>query len=230
MCVHMIQFEANDIKKKRILKAFIQSVRTVINEEGIEKVTIRKIAKMAGYNSATIYNYFENLNQLKFFGAISFLDDYVNAIPFYLNKSDDTLEQFLLIWRCFVKHSFENPKIYYAIFTENIGDNSENLFKKYYQLFPDELENIPKKYIPMLLESKLSKRCSIHIKPCIEAGYFTRELAAEVDERIRLLFHGMLSLMINNRLDYTKEEALDVFMKYITSITQNKSLLKNKNF
>lgn len=227
MCVHMIQFEANDIKKKRILKAFIQSVRTVINEEGIEKVTIRKIAKMAGYNSATIYNYFENLNQLKFFGAISFLDDYVNAIPFYLNKSDDTLEQFLLIWRCFVKHSFENPKIYYAIFTENIGDNSENLFKKYYQLFPDELENIPKKYIPMLLESKLSKRCSVHIKPCIEEGYFSTETAYKVDERIRLMYHGMLSLMVKNRFNYSHDKATEVFMNYITDLVESKILIPN---
>ncbi len=224
----MIQFKENDIKKKRILKAFINSVREVINKEGIENVTIRKIAKIAGYNSATIYNYFDNLNQLIFFGAISYLDDYVNAIPFYLNKSDDELEQFLLIWKCFAKNSFNNPQIFYAIFTENIGDSSENLFKKYYQLFPEELDNIPKKYIPMLLESELQKRCSIHIKPCIETGHFTTDLAAEVDERIRLLYHGMLSLMINNRLEYSKEEAINVFMKYITSITYSKSLSINK--
>lgn len=220
----MIQFEEDDIKKKRILKAFINSVREVINDEGIENVTIRKIANVAGYNSATIYNYFDNLNQLIFFGAISFLDDYVQAIPFYINKSDDALEQFLLIWECFVKNSFENPNIFYAIFTENIGDNSEDLFKKYYQLFPEELNNIPKKYIPMLLESELSKRCSIHIKPCIKAGYFTTEIAKEVDERMRLIYHGMLSLMVNNRLNYSQQEAAELYMKYARSIAENKAL------
>jgi len=83
---------------------------------------------------------------LKIFGEISFLDDYVKSSHFYLNKSDDTLEQALPIWRCFVKHSFENPiKIYYPIFTEKIGSNSESLFKKHYQLFPEELENISEK-------------------------------------------------------------------------------------
>ena len=221
----MIQFEENDIKKKRILRAFINSVRKVINEEGIENVTIRKIAKVAGYNSASIYNYFDNLNQLIFFGSISFLDDYVKAIPFYLNKSDDELEQYKLIWKCFVENSFENPQIFYAIFTENIGDSCENLFKKYYQLFPEELDNIPKRYIPMLLESELSKRCSIHIKPCIEAGYFTTDLAEEVDERVRLIYHGMLSLMVNNRLEYNPKKATEVFMRYTSSIVENKSML-----
>ncbi len=220
----MIQFKDGDIKKKRILKAFIKSVRTLMNEEGIENVTIRKVAKKAGYNSATIYNYFDNLNQLIFFGAISYLDDYVQAIPFYLNKSDDALDQFLLIWRCFVKNSFENPQVFYAIFTENIGGSSENLFKIYYDLFPEELDNIPKKYIPMLLESELSKRCSIHIRPCIEAGYFTTEKAEKVDERIRLIYHGMLSLTVNNRLNYSNEKATEIFMKYIKTITENQAL------
>jgi len=113
---------------------------------------------------------------------------------------------------------------FYAIFTENIGDSSENLFKKYYQLFPEELDNIPKRYIPMLLESELSKRCSIHIKPCIEAGYFTTDMAEEVDERIRLIYHGMLSLMVNNRLEYSQKEATEVFMNYIRSITNDRTL------
>src|SRR6056297_3149643 len=223
----MIQFKENDIKKKRILKAFINSVREVINDEGIENVTIRKIAKIAGYNSATIYNYFDNLNQLIFFGAISYLDDYVNAIPFYLNKSNDELDQFLLIWECFAKNSFNNPQIFYAIFTENIGANSENLFKKYYQLFPEELENIPKKYIPMLLESKLYKRCSVHIKPCIEEGYFSTDTAYKVDERIRLMYHGMLSLMVKNRLNYSHDKATEVFMNYISDLVESKVIIPN---
>ncbi|HKL13276.1 MAG TPA: TetR/AcrR family transcriptional regulator [Halanaerobiales bacterium] len=223
----MIQFDKDDIKKKRILRAFINSVRKVIKEEGIENVTIRKIAKKAGYNSASIYNYFDNLNQLIFFGSISYLDDYVKAIPFYLNKSEDELDKYLLIWECFAKNSFENPNIFYAIFTENIGDNSENLFKKYYKLFPEELDNIPKRYIPMLLESELSKRCSIHISPCIEAGYFTTEVAEEVDERIRLIYHGMLSLMVNNRLEYNSTQATEIFMKYISSIIHDKTLTKS---
>ncbi len=217
----MIDFDNNDMKKKRILKTFIEAVKKIIKEEGIEKVTIRKVAQMAGYNSATIYNYFDNCNQLIFFGSISFLDDYVKAIPHYLGRSSNTLDQFLLIWECFTRYSFVNPRIYYAIFTEDIGDRSENLFKKYYQLFPEELGNIPKKYIPMLLESDLSKRCSFHIQPCVEEGYLSPERAEEVDEKIRLIYHGMLSLLVNNRMDYTVNEAVEKIMKYIHHITYN---------
>jgi hypothetical protein len=217
----MIDFDNSDIRKKRILKGFIEAVKNIIEKDGIERVTIRKVAQMAGYNSATIYNYFDNCNQLIFFGAISFMDDYVKDIPRYLGGGSNTLEQFLLIWECFIRHSFINPWIYYAIFTEDIGGCSENLFKKYYQLFPDELGDIPQKYIPMLLESELSKRCSLHIQPCVEEGYFSPKKAEEVDEKIRLIYHGMLSLLVNNRLKYSADEAVSKSMMYIHQITYN---------
>ncbi len=45
---------------------FIDATNEIIENEGIESVTIRKVANLAGYNSATIYNYFENLDHLIF--------------------------------------------------------------------------------------------------------------------------------------------------------------------
>ncbi len=217
----MIEFTRRDLKKKKIMKTFINAVSKIINEEGIERVTIRKVAKIAGYNSATIYNYFDNYNQLVFFAATHFLSDYVQALPKYIKKSKDTLEQFLLIWECFCKYSFEKPQIYYAIFADDIGDRSEDLIKKYYQLFPEELGDPPQELIPMLLETRLSKRCSIHIQPCIESGYFTASKAYEIDETIRLIYHGMLSLLINKRVEYTNEEAVNKIMKHIRRIVYN---------
>lgn len=40
-----------------------------VGEEGL---SIRKIAAKAGYNSATIYNYFQDLDELMLFGSVSF--------------------------------------------------------------------------------------------------------------------------------------------------------------
>lgn len=40
-------------------KYFVDATAEIIEEEGVENVTIRKVADRAGYNSATIYNYFQ---------------------------------------------------------------------------------------------------------------------------------------------------------------------------
>ena len=52
-----------DIKKKRVMMYFIEATQELILNEGIENLSIKKIAEKAGYNTATIYNYFEDLVQ-----------------------------------------------------------------------------------------------------------------------------------------------------------------------
>ncbi|OQY42980.1 MAG: hypothetical protein B6227_00235 [Fusobacteriia bacterium 4572_74] len=48
---------------------------TIIKEEGVEKVSIRKIAKITGYNSVTLYTYFKNLDYLILLSSIKFLKE-----------------------------------------------------------------------------------------------------------------------------------------------------------
>ncbi|MDM8534164.1 TetR/AcrR family transcriptional regulator, partial [Clostridiaceae bacterium HSG29] len=70
----------NNLKKYRTMKYFIDAAITIVNREGIEKATIRNIATEAGYNSATIYNYFNDLDHLIFFTKISNLEEYTERL------------------------------------------------------------------------------------------------------------------------------------------------------
>ena len=45
-----------DLQKKRIMIYFIDATNLIIEKEGLDAVTLRKVADLAGYNSATIYN------------------------------------------------------------------------------------------------------------------------------------------------------------------------------
>jgi AcrR family transcriptional regulator len=219
----MLDLDKYKIKKKRIFKIFINATAEIIEEKGIEGVTTRKVAEITGYNSATIYNYFENSNQLISFGAIKFLNDYVQALPEYASQANNVLERFLLVWECFCKYCFKKPKLYYAIFTENIGENPENLMHNYYTIFPEDLGNPPEDLIPMLMESDFSKRCEILMEACINEGYFTEEEGQEINEMIRLIYQGMLSLIINNRVSYSSKEATQRTMKHIRTIIKEKT-------
>lgn len=218
----MIEIKQNEIKKKRILKVFINATAEIIESEGIEGVTTRKVAKMTGYNSATIYNYFDNCNQLISFAAMKFISDYTQALPDYISKAENALERFILVWECFCDYCFANPQIYYAVFTAYIGDQSENLIQNYYSLFPEELGDPPEDLVPMLMESDFSKRCEILIQSCIEEGYLTKEQAEEINELVELIYQGMLSLIINKRVDYSAEEATDHVMNHIRTIVKER--------
>ncbi|MCX7776172.1 MAG: TetR/AcrR family transcriptional regulator [Spirochaetaceae bacterium] len=53
-----------EIQRERIRRYFLDAARNIILQEGIEAVTTKKIADQAAYSYASIYNYFENLNEL----------------------------------------------------------------------------------------------------------------------------------------------------------------------
>ena len=66
------------IRKKRMRRYFVEAAKKIIQEEGIDGVTLRKVAKGAGYNGATLYNYFWKCI-MSFFRTIRiFLKNYPN--------------------------------------------------------------------------------------------------------------------------------------------------------
>ncbi len=195
---------------------FINATADIIEKEGVDKVTIRKIADIAGYNSATIYNYFEDLSHLIFFASMSIVKKYTDALPTYIEKASTPIEKYFLIWECFCKYSFESPKIYYAVFSANLGTHPINM-KKYYDYSPEDLvvylNNDDLKH--MLIESSQSKRTFIALKQCINEGYIQEREAEEMAERHYLIWQGMLTMFINNRSTYTVDEATEVILNHI---------------
>jgi AcrR family transcriptional regulator len=210
-----------EIQIKRMMQYFIDATVEIIEEEDIDKITIRKIADKAGYNSATIYNYFQEVSHLIFFAAMTFLKKYTDALPHYIAKGKTSLDKLLLIWQCFCEFSFKEPKIYHAVFASDLGQVPEDLVKKYYTIFPDDIQNLPDELLPMVLESNLTKRGRIALQKCVEEGYIKEENAEEINEMCILIWHGMLTLIINNRRNFTAEEAVNITMKYIRQIILN---------
>jgi AcrR family transcriptional regulator len=214
----MFHIGKGDIKKKRVIKLFIEAASDIIDEEGIEGVTIRKVAERTGYNSATIYSYFDNLRQLVFFAAAASLHDYVAAMPSYISSGKTTVEQFLLMWECFCRYSFQKPRVYYAVFSDDIGAQPEALVAHYYELFPEELEEAPAYLQPMLRETDLRQRNLIAIGICTKAGCFDSKDEEAVEEAIRLVYQGMLTLIVNRRVRFPVEEAVRRTMRHIRKI------------
>lgn len=210
-----------DIQTKRIMNYFISATAEIIEKEGFDKVTIRKIANKAGYNSATIYNYFEDLSHLIFFASMSMVKKYTDALPGYLEKAKTPLEKYFLIWECFCKYSFESPQIYYAVFSSNLGTHPINMHK-YYEYSPSDIVQILESDDDirlMLLESDKSKRTLISLDECVREGYIQGVEAEKLADIHSLIWHGMLTLFINNRTTYTVDQAAEVTLNHIRNTT-----------
>ncbi len=210
-----MKVDKRQIQRKRMMLYFIEAADKIIEKEGIEGITIRKVADLAGYNSATIYNYFENIDHLIFFAAMKFIKDYVQEVPNYIEDAKDALDKYLLIWECFCKYSYTKPEVYYAIFFAKLDNSLEAYIKQYYEMFPNDLGNQPKELLPMLLKHDIYKRAMAVLEACVDEGFIKREDMVEVNEMILLIYQGMLSRIINKQVNYTVEQSVSRTMKYI---------------
>lgn len=214
------------IQLSRMWHYFVDATAQIIQEEGVPNVTIRKIADLAGYNSATIYNYFSEVSHLVFFASMKFLKPYTESVvSVYQNKNLPPQEKYLRIWELFCQHSFQNPQIFHAIFIADLGSQPEELLKQYYSLYPADIIAIPEELQPMLGQQNITKRGLASLELLVNEGYLKKENVDGINELTLLIWQGMFTTFLNNRSSYTPEEATRQTVRYIREIVLNANLL-----
>jgi len=195
---------------------FLEATKTIIETEGVSAVTIRKVASMAGFNSATVYNYFENLNHLIFFASLKYLKDYAEALPKYTANSKNSFENYISVWKCFSHYSYLRPEIYSLIFFSSFSHTTVNSsIKTYYSIFPEEIGEETKEFLPMLFEDNIHLRDYTVLKAAAAEGFFNEEDLPEINEMNILIYEGMLSRLLSGKNDYTVEVAVKKTLTYI---------------
>lgn len=127
-------------KKKKVMTCFIEATEDLMKEDDIDKISIRKIAKRAGYNSATIYYYFEDLEHLILFASIRYLREYTSTLAKNIKKEMTTLEKYRTVYETFNYYAFRSPIIFHNMFFGKYSPMLLEVIKEYYDIFPDDLE------------------------------------------------------------------------------------------
>lgn len=215
------------LNKKRMMLYFINATEELIDEMGMENLTLRNIADRAGFNSATIYNYFENLEHLIFFAAMGYIKEYVNALNAYLVDSKNAMDKFLKIWECFCDYSFDKPEIYNAIFFPNLNKNIDYYIDDYYQLFPLELSLEDQAISSMLRKRDIIKRAEITVVDCVTEGFIKEEDANKLNDMTLLIYEGILNRILKGLISY--DDARNSTMDYFKSVVKS-LLIKDYEF
>ncbi len=205
-----------EIQKKRMMSYFIEATNKIIEEDGIEEVTIRKVSDLAGYNSATLYNYFDNLDHLIFFACMKYMRKYISNLPQNIATMEDSTEKYFLIWEAFATYSFIHPKIYYRIFFDKFSNSLNDTIRRYYDIFPEELGKSSTDLMPMLLGQNIYDRNMYILKSCLSINNLNSIQLEEINEMNILIYQGMLVRFLNDQTHYSVEEGVErllLFMK-----------------
>jgi len=104
--------ERQSLKNQRVRSYFIQAAKKIILDEGVENVSVRKVADLAGYTFSTIYNYFNNLNELLQDVKTDMIHDLIEHMqqtqPHKVFDLDDIKKQN----RLYIEYFISNPNVF----------------------------------------------------------------------------------------------------------------------
>ncbi len=104
----------SDHSRDELLKLSIDAAEKVIENEGVKKLTARRIAKEIGYSVGTIYNLFDNLDELSLHVKARTLDAlyaFIKDIP----QGEDVEADFIALNSAYFQFLAENPNSWGSI-------------------------------------------------------------------------------------------------------------------
>ena len=149
----------SDVERDKIISTFIGAAREIIETEGIDKLSIRRVASFTGYSSATIYLYFPNADALITLACMSYLEKYCRAIAEDMDKMQTNLDAHMHTWEVFSRFAFNSPEIFYHLFYTAHSLPLRETVDSYYKLYPHQLDDIQGPVYEMLLGGSLEERC-----------------------------------------------------------------------
>ena len=111
-----------ELQEKRMRGYFIQATKNILKGEGLRNVSVRNIAREAGYSYTTLYNYFKDANDLVFECVIEFQQEIIEFTKKQAKKSED--EQLALHNKllAYANYFVNYPGIFELFYIEGIGD------------------------------------------------------------------------------------------------------------
>jgi AcrR family transcriptional regulator len=113
--------ENKKIQYKRKKNYFLQATKSLIEEIGVEALTVKKISSRAGYATGTLYNYFDNLNVLLFNCILDYFEELYNILSEVQLDKKDYGEYLLEMMTVYTDYFTNNPEKYYLIYLKNLG-------------------------------------------------------------------------------------------------------------
>ncbi len=182
-----IDFE-HDIQKRETAAKFIQATDQLLNELGTDQVSIRKIAREAGYHSSTLYLYFNDLDELILLATMKYFNEYEEALAEYSQQCEtDAYPYFINIWELFMDSAFRHPFTFRNFFFGKHRNRVNEIVELYYQIFPEQ-----KRRYSGIIEAMFAGR-SLHDRNMRILEPLATEKQMIPEDKLDLINHIMIS-------------------------------------
>jgi len=190
-------------KKDRILKVFIEAAKTQILSQGIENVSVRRVAEETGYSYATIYNYFKDLNALLWEVKKEMIQDLIIWMSNTIPDTKGDLSGIKQIFHLYVKYYFDYPNVFKFFYFHTViptGDSLENTFD-FNSMWMDTFSLL------------------------METNQLTHNDIQTISKSVIYSLHGMLTLHFSQNGPHTYESICGEIDEILSYLVQRKGVL-----
>lgn len=119
-------------KNELVRNGFLQAAKEIILRDGVDSVSVRKVAKDTGYSYATIYHYFDHLNAL----LLAVKESMVEDVAAYFASGDQTpyqtVDDLKRSNRAYVQYYLDRPNVYHFFYSYHFeSDRDPNYDAKF---------------------------------------------------------------------------------------------------
>nr|WP_307999185.1 TetR/AcrR family transcriptional regulator [uncultured Merdimonas sp.] len=175
----MSTLQKDELKVTNTIR-FIEAAQDLIDQVGLEGLSIRKIAEKAGFHNSTIYLYFKDMDHLVMLATLKHFADYSKSLARLSRQDLPPLDNFFAVWSFFGHTAFRNPHIFYNFFFGKYSDNLTEIMGEYYSLFPDEKEEYSLLIETMYYGKNIRERCLNLLKSLLGCGIKVQEDTLEL--------------------------------------------------
>ncbi|RHU98051.1 TetR/AcrR family transcriptional regulator [Dorea sp. OM07-5] len=212
---------SKELQKKQNTITFINATTEMIEELGIEHISIRKIAEKAGFHNSTIYLYFKDLDELLLLASMKFFQEYSHSLSLLSKTATTSSETFIKIWDYFLTTVFKWPNLFFNFFYGKRSDDLTPYMNHYYELYPEERNEYTDDIHNMYYGKNIEERSSNLLKTVLnETDKVTADNMDMVNEIIvSYCKYKLEQKRANMDLDNTKlkNECLHV-ISYVTGV------------
>ena len=198
--------DKQSFKRQRIKMYFLEAAKEIIINEGVENVSVRKVADMAGYSYATIYNYFTDINDLLWDVKGVMIKDLVELIQKKMHQSVYDIDGIKRLFGTYIAYYFENPNVFKFFYLHQQGKPVKK---------PEEAEADPD-YDEMWKET---------FKGFVLEGILDEKDIEAVAKIFIYSIHGMLTLCFSYNGSLTEEKAYEDMEKMVEYLLRERSSL-----
>ena len=165
----------NPIQEQRIKQYFLDATKEILVGEGIAALSVRNVAKRAGYSYATLYNYFKGLSDLISFSILEFQKECAAHVEKKTKKAEPGKQKIKAIVQAYAGYFIQYPALFNLFFIEKLSSNKTN-------------------HSAVLF---LNQLCEQEFEFCVEQAIYTKKEVTELQQKLRYMTSGILLLYLN---------------------------------